>query len=85
VQDEQGRPYYDTPKPPRFTTVESFDGQIFSRIDEHAQSLLSGAPDARYSPVEVAWRAASRPVPGAGRRSRQSALRRHTAQSGRLR
>jgi hypothetical protein len=54
VQDELGRPYYDTPKPPRFTTVESFDGQMFSRIDEHANSLLSDAPDARYTPVEVA-------------------------------
>jgi len=54
VQDELGRPYYDTPKPPRFTTVESFDGQMFARIDEHAQSLLAGEADARYSPVEVA-------------------------------
>jgi hypothetical protein len=54
VQDELGRPYYDTPKPPRFTTVESFDGQIFSRIDEHAHALLTGEADARYSPIEVA-------------------------------
>lgn len=54
VQDDPGRPYYDTPKPPRFGTVESFDAQIFSRIDEHAHSLLSGEGDARYSPVEVA-------------------------------
>jgi hypothetical protein len=54
VQDELGRPYYDTPKPPRFGTVESFDGQMFCRIDEHARSLLSGAADARYTPVEVA-------------------------------
>jgi hypothetical protein len=54
VQDELGRPYYDTPHPPRFTTVESFDGQMFSRIDEHVRSLLSGTLDARYSPVEVA-------------------------------
>jgi hypothetical protein len=34
--------------------VESFDAQIFSRIDENAQDLLSGQTDARYSPVEVA-------------------------------
>ncbi len=54
VQDELGRPYYDTPKPPRFTTVESFDGQMFARIDEQAHNLLSGQPDARYAPVEVA-------------------------------
>jgi len=27
---------------------------MFSRIDEHARTLLSGEPDARYSPVEVA-------------------------------
>jgi hypothetical protein len=54
VQDDPSRPYYDTPKPPRFGTVESFDGRIFSRIDEHAQGLLSGRVDARYSPIEVA-------------------------------
>jgi hypothetical protein len=54
VQDDPGRPYYDTPKPPRFGMVESFDAQMFSRIDEYAHSLLSGQLDARYAPVEVA-------------------------------
>jgi hypothetical protein len=54
VRDDPPRPYYDAGKPPRFGTVETFDPQIFSRIDEYAQELLSGAPGARYSPIEVA-------------------------------
>lgn len=54
VQDDPGRPYYDTPKPPRFGTADTFDSRIFARIDEHAQALLAAEPDARYSPVEVA-------------------------------
>jgi len=52
--DDLTRPYYDTPKPPRFAYVETFDKQFFARIHESAASLLARRPDARYSPVEVA-------------------------------
>jgi hypothetical protein len=52
--DDLTRPYYDTPKPPRFGYVETFDKRFFSRINEYVDSLLSKRPDARYSPVDVA-------------------------------
>jgi hypothetical protein len=54
VRDDLPRPYYDTPKPPRFAMVETFDPQMFSRMDEFAQEILSGEPSARYSPLDVA-------------------------------
>jgi hypothetical protein len=54
VRDDPPRPYYDAGKPPRFGAVETFDPQIFSRINEFAGELLSGAPGARYSPLDVA-------------------------------
>jgi hypothetical protein len=54
VRDDPPRPYYDTPKPPRFAKVETFDPQMLSRMDEFADELLRGVPGARYSPIEVA-------------------------------
>jgi hypothetical protein len=54
VRDDPPRPYYDAGKPPRFGAVETFDPQMLSRIDEFAEELLSGAPGARYSPLDVA-------------------------------
>jgi hypothetical protein len=54
VRDDPPRPYYDAGKRPRFGAVEPFDPQLFSRIDEYADEVLSGTPGARYSPLEVA-------------------------------
>jgi hypothetical protein len=54
VRDDPPRPYYDAGKRPRFGAVEPFDPQMFSRIDEFADELISGTPGARYSPLEVA-------------------------------
>jgi hypothetical protein len=54
VRDDPPRPYYDAGKRPRFAAVEPFDPQMFSRIDEFADELMSGRPGARYSPLEVA-------------------------------
>lgn len=54
VRDDPPRPYYDAGKRPRFAAVEPFDPQLFSRIDEFADELMSGRPGARYSPLEVA-------------------------------
>ena len=54
VQDMPGRPYYDTPQPARFGTVESFDPQMFATIEETADALISGQPEARYTPADVA-------------------------------
>jgi hypothetical protein len=54
ARDMPGRPYYDTPAPPRFQTVETFDRRFFQRMDEAAGILIEGRTDARYSPMEVA-------------------------------
>jgi hypothetical protein len=54
VRDDPPRPYYDAGKRPRFGAVEPFDPQMFSRIDEFADELMSGTPGARYSPLDVA-------------------------------
>jgi hypothetical protein len=54
ARDMPGRPYYDTPAPPRFQTVETFDRCFFQRMDEAARILIEGRTDGRYSPMEVA-------------------------------
>ncbi len=54
VQDTRGLPYTDTPQPARFGTVESFDPQMFSTVEQAADALLQGVPDARTSPLDVA-------------------------------
>jgi hypothetical protein len=54
VRDDPPHPYYDAGKPPRFGAVETFDPQMFSRVNEFTEELLSGAPGARYSPLDVA-------------------------------
>lgn len=51
---EENGPYSDTPAPRRFGTVSPLDPQLFSRIEDHADALLQGAVDGKYSPVEVA-------------------------------
>jgi hypothetical protein len=49
-------PFTDTPAPKRFGAVSPLDPQLFSRIDDLADSLIKGEADARYSPLEVgAW------------------------------
>ncbi len=54
VQVDAGQPFSDTVAPQRFGAVEPFDPQTFQSIASHAASLLSGRPDHRISPVEVA-------------------------------
>jgi hypothetical protein len=44
----------DTVSPPTFTGVSPFDPSMFSSIDDHADDLLAGRRDRRYSPDEVA-------------------------------
>src|SRR6202035_4717978 len=85
VRDDPPRPYYDAGKPPRFGAVETFDPQMLSRIDEFAEELLSGAPGARYSPLDVAqWlddlaAGAAHELVGAGAASENVAFRRLSA------
>jgi hypothetical protein len=47
-------PYSDTPSPRVFGNVSPFDPQLFSRINDYADQLLTKQPGAKYSPVEVA-------------------------------
>jgi hypothetical protein len=54
ASEEGGGPYSDTPSPRRFGTVSPLDPQLFSRIEDHADALLKGTVDGKYSPVEVA-------------------------------
>jgi hypothetical protein len=54
VRDTAGRPYYDTPQPERFATVESFDPQLFATVEEAAAALADGRPMARLTPIDVA-------------------------------
>jgi hypothetical protein len=53
---EAGRPnhYRDSPDPKRFGTVSPHDPGLFSTIEEHADQLVAGRRDGRYSPLWVA-------------------------------
>jgi len=46
--------YSDTPAPKVFGNVSPLDPQLFSRINDFADELLSGAGGGKYSPLEVA-------------------------------
>jgi hypothetical protein len=46
--------YSDTPAPKVFENVSPLDPQLFSRINDYADELLSGRPSGKYSPLEVA-------------------------------
>jgi hypothetical protein len=48
--------YSDSPAPHNVGAISPLDPQLFSTIDQHAADLLTGNPNARYSPGEViAW------------------------------
>lgn len=46
--------YTDTPSPKTFGNTSPLDPQLFSRINDFADELLSGERTGKYSPVEVA-------------------------------
>ena len=48
------RPYTDTPAPKVFGNVSPLDPQLFSRINDFADELLTGRAQRQYSPIEVA-------------------------------
>ena len=54
VEGSERSPYSDTPKPRVWGTVSPLDPQLFSTIVEHAQDLLAGQANPKYSPIEVA-------------------------------
>jgi hypothetical protein len=51
------RPLYtDSPAPHNVSAISPLDPQLFTSIDQHAENLVSGKPDARYNTSEViAW------------------------------
>lgn len=51
---EHWKPYNDTPSPKIFGNVSPLDPQLFSRINDFADQLLSNKRDGKYSPLEVA-------------------------------
>ncbi len=54
VLGSEPSPYSDTPTPKCFATVSPLDPQLFSTIAEHADDLLAGRANPKYSPIEVA-------------------------------
>ncbi len=54
VEVAKSEPYTDTFAPKVFGNAGALDPQMFSRVNDHADDLLSGRRAARYSPVEVA-------------------------------
>ncbi len=46
-------PYNDTPEPKVYGHASPLDPQLFSTIADHANDLLAGRANAKYSPVEV--------------------------------
>jgi hypothetical protein len=54
VDAKAKHPYGDSPQPKRFGTVSPFDPEMFARIDDCADDLVTGKPSLKYTPVEVA-------------------------------
>jgi hypothetical protein len=54
VDPRRPNPYSDTPSPKTFGNTSPLDPQLFSRINDFADELLSGKRTGKYSPVEVA-------------------------------
>ncbi len=71
------QPYSDTPAPRVFGNVSPLDPQLFSRINDFADEVLSSERSAKYSPVEAAqWledcaEAATAAMAEAGRRTQR--------------
>jgi hypothetical protein len=54
VDPARWHPYTDTPSPRVFGNVSPLDPQLFSRIDDFANELLTAERSGKYSPIEVA-------------------------------
>jgi hypothetical protein len=54
LDEKRPHPYGDTPSPKRFGAVSPLDPELFSRIDDFAEELLSERFSGKYSPLEVA-------------------------------
>lgn len=54
IEGSEPSPYGDTPSPKIFGTVSPLDPQLFSTVEEYAQSLNRQEMSAKYSPIDVA-------------------------------
>lgn len=54
TSEPRPNPYGDTPAPKTFTHVSPLDPELFAGIQEHADDLLDGRANPRYSPTAVA-------------------------------
>jgi hypothetical protein len=54
VDSGHPNPYTDTPAPKVFGNASPLDPQLFSRINDFADELLTGERSGKYSPIEVA-------------------------------
>lgn len=54
VDENRPHPYGDTPAPKRFGTVSALDPELFARIEDYADEVVSGEGSGKYSPVRVA-------------------------------
>ena len=54
VSVARANPYSDSPSPRTFCNVSPLDPQLFSRIADFAEELLSRKRSGKYSPIEVA-------------------------------
>jgi hypothetical protein len=54
IEGSEPSPYGDTPTPKIFGTVSPLDPQLFSTVEEYAQSLNRHEMSAKYSPIDVA-------------------------------
>ena len=45
-------PYGDNPAPHNVSAISPLDPQLFTSIGQHAENLISGKPDARYTPAK---------------------------------
>ena len=54
IDPDHPAPYTDSPAPKVFGNVSPLDPQLFSRINDYADGLLTGECSGKYSPIEVA-------------------------------
>ena len=52
--EEQRHPYWDTPSPRRFGTVDPLDPEVFSSIVAYVGDLVARTSDGRVTPIDVA-------------------------------
>jgi hypothetical protein len=52
--EEQRHPYWDTPSPRRFGTVDPLDPEVFSSIVAYVGDVVAGTADGRVTPIDVA-------------------------------